>query len=175
MAQEQTNIKVRFHQTSEEVSVDMETLKEWIDSGRITAEDWIRGDILTGGEWKLAGDMRMFYPGSETAEGSVPTTVWHAQSDHGPDERYPTLRIIAGLLKAVAIMVGIAIIAVIIFALISHGPAVVIPAVLVEGAISIVVLWAFAELINLLIDIADNTRRAADAAERQLGSETRRH
>jgi len=41
--------------------LDYDTLTEWIRAGKLGADDQLRSTALTGGEWKRAGELRLFY------------------------------------------------------------------------------------------------------------------
>lgn len=52
---------VRFSKTGEEIPVCLEILQLWISSGKVTENDLINGPILTSGQWKRLGDMRIYF------------------------------------------------------------------------------------------------------------------
>lgn len=69
------------------------------------------------------------------------------------EKKYPALRFISGLYKVLAI---VAVILGLLTATMAHGTESFLG--IVGGVIGGISLWAFAELLNLFIDIEENTR-----------------
>lgn len=196
MKDSRCTIKIKFHSTGEEVSTDVETLQEWIRSGKVVKEDMVYGLILTGGEWKCAGDMRVFY----AAHGLLPMTEDEEQSKSTGQpqpisECYVALRIVSSICKVLAVIVVIMTIINSIMIGIeasraakatsflmgipdsngdpissAFGPSIspgttsffAIVQLLLIGAIVAVLLWAVGEVIPLLIDMRNDSKRAAE-------------
>jgi hypothetical protein len=190
MQEGQGSIKVRFYQTGEEASVDVWTLYEWMESGKISEDDMLQGDLLTAGEWKRAGGTRMFWA-SRNFPPPPPPPQRQSYRPLPLRERYRALLIVSILSKALAVIVGVFTLVEVIYlidlsnrvwqSLGELGSAareaglgafgspsgltgIAIAGVLGRGAIIAVLLWAVGEVIPLFIEMAENTRRLVSAA-----------
>lgn len=168
MQEESGNIHIKFHQTDEEVLVDVVTLLEWIQSGRLAPDDMICGDIMTAGQWKMLVDTRVFYsaanapsdPLAETLyrEPSIPLTVGSDERS----ERSQNLMILSIFLKVAAVLLFLY--GITIALLVISGPDTVLSQWVlslvpcVEMFVLAIITWALGDLIPVLIDIEHNTR-----------------
>jgi hypothetical protein len=85
------------------------------------------------------------------------------------EERYPALRIVLLLWKALVVLQGAAVVFVVVRAWMAPdfpAPAslklAITLLVLLVGALVCIMLWALAEFVEVVMDIEENTRRLAD-------------
>lgn len=162
------SIHIKFHQTDEDVLIDVTTLLDWIRTGRLGPEDMVCGEIMTAGEWRRLEDMRVFYSSVRPPEQGplndyifpevVPMFVGEPMDQ--PDD-YQILRAVSLVLKTLSFVVGVygIIIATYIIGSVAasvHWILELVPAA--EMFVLAVLTWALAEVIPVLIDIDRSLR-----------------